>query len=529
MFARLRFTTLAIALLASAGAPFLIDCTEPLSDGSGNDDGEGGTKRQEGGVTAPPRLMRFTYSKSEGRVNIHIARSVKLDSLTRVNVRVRLGTMRYGDEANLDCNKLSQATSSLVDVTGGDEAPDAKEALFTGPTVKRDMESQYYVENLIGINATSDQLAAIENGTDPIIEGCITRDGSVVARTQMNLFRAWDEASPDLIDKIEEVENGSGTAGDDTIYHSVTTYGELCQKELGENPFFPKNGDGTYGTYDCANGEYSQIVPITRDGVEVTTFPSDEKCDHPDWLRKSCQPWARVNRAINDQGTRWFMVCRKMFDNQKKEDTHFNDIAMIGHNPKTGKTCFFQNGLYGKVDGSKVTNPADPRNGDATWSLFEPHTCHSCHDNDAFVHTPWIEQLKDKQGNLLVPRIGSDPDFKVDGPYWVLGMKPTGHAMKQMLVSSQAQACMGCHRLTNGNTLSGVETGGGTWVERSVGEDDDFNNFVTNSVKNDFKASHWMPPGANESNFESTYRQTLQFLGTCKNKTNNCRYQDIPH
>lgn len=518
MLAVLRPRSLWLVVALMAGAPFLLDCESSSGKGFADD---------EDAIQAPPRLLGFTYVPRDGRVMVKVDRAITIDPETTIRARVRWGTLRYGGEAALDCDALADDERTSVALTGEETSTGTS---FPGPSVESSMQRQYYEDNLIGIDATQEQLAAIERGTDPIVEGCLWQSGRVVARAQMSLYRAWDEATPELVKRLQEVENGS--ASNDVTFHSVTTYGELCERELGPNPFFPKQQDGTYATYDCTNPERSVVIPITvtsssgGEPVPQTSDPSDGRCDHPDWLRRSCSPYARVNRATNDLGTHWVLLCRKMLPGQKPEDTTFNDIAMIGHNPKTGKTCFFQNGLYGKTDAARVANPADPRSGETTWSSFEVHTCNACHDNDAFAHSPWIDQAMYPDGRYVVPRIQSDPDFSSDGPYWILGMK--GREMRKKLVSQEAAVCTSCHRLSDGNTLSGRETGGGSWVERSIGEDDAFNRHVTSAVQSDFARARWMPPGASEGSFASTYGDALRFLDGCKQGSSNCRYESMP-
>ena len=78
----------------------------------------------------------------------------------------------------------------------------------------------------------------------------------------------------------------------------------------------------------------------------------------------------RVTSATNDRGTSWVLLCRKA----RSEVGQYNDIAMIGTNPYTGQTCYFQNALYSRTDGEHVPHPADtvdseesPQTNEALW------------------------------------------------------------------------------------------------------------------------------------------------------------------
>ena len=336
MRAFVRPRTLSLVLALTAGAPFLLDCDSSTSNGFDEED--------EDSIPPPPRLLSFTYAPSDGRVTVRVDRSIAIDPKTAINARVRWGTLRYGGEDDLDCDALADDDGSAVSLTGEETSAGTE---FPGPSVERQMERQYYEDNLIGIDATEDQLAAIARGTDPIVEGCLWQNGRVVARAQMSLYRAWDLATPDLVKRLQEQE-AENTSSSDVTFRSVTTYGELCEKELGPNPFFPKQQDGTYATFDCTDAERSVVIPITVTSssggqpAEQTTEPSDGRCDHPDWLRRTCAPFARVNRVTNEQGTHWVLLCRKM--RPGRSGGHHVQRSRDDRAQPPRETCFFQNG-----------------------------------------------------------------------------------------------------------------------------------------------------------------------------------------
>ena len=132
-------------------------------------------------------------------------------------------------------------------------------------------------------------------------------------------------------------------------------------------------------------------------------------------------PWSlpRVATRGNDQGTQWTLLCRKA----KSQEGEYNDIAMIGHNPFTGKTCYFQNALYSKTDGLHVPHPADkiqsddsPQQSASLWKGIHGGVgsgieCAKCHSTDPFIHTPWIDGAKDSNGDPIVPKMGVHEDF----------------------------------------------------------------------------------------------------------------------
>jgi hypothetical protein len=147
------------------------------------------------------------------------------------------------------------------------------------------------------------------------------------------------------------------------------------------------------------------------------------------------------------------LLCRKSVGGWTSSE--YNDIAMIGHNPFTGKTCYFQNALYQKRDGSAVPHPADVQKSESLWSgihggLGSGIECARCHDADPFIHTPWIDGAKDEQGRPVVPKMGYDEDLDLgynDAPYSIVNSAGQGWSMPKQIVSAEAGACLRCHRI----------------------------------------------------------------------------------
>jgi len=283
---------------------------------------------------------------------------------------------------------------------------------------------------------------------------------------------------------------------------SPQAYGEACVGELGEIPFFPAVEGGEewdYETYNCLDSTPIPTRVTAPDGT--VTAPTEghqdnmsgraQQCDEQQYIYSSCEPSAvdpegnerpdvngpRVTSARNDQGTHWVLLCRKA----NQEPGSYYDIAMIGHNPYTGRTCFFQNALGRREDGLHVPHPADKVNSEASpqtsnhiWSgvhggLGNGIQCTDCHDADPFVHTPWIDGARDENGDTIVPRMGQDEDFVLgfnDAPYSLVNAQGQGWTMHEQIVSEEASACTSCHRIT--------ATGrwGRRYLDYMIGEDE---------------------------------------------------------
>lgn len=481
-----------------------------------------------------PVTIRFSYDEEGNRVRVHLGRSI--DSDTRVVARVRYTTITDKLGESLDCDELAGSTS--VDVVthrpDGEPLGGGPDFGYLGPPVDTDMRVPFFQRVSVPPQPDNELLDLIRAGTDPIIEACVVKSGETLGKATASLFRVWDDNVPDRVARILAVERG-GAADPLATYRSVVTYGQVCEAELGEIPFFPKLPDGNYKTYDCTTGEYSRTIPITvtdQNGrtQEVTALPP--QCDRPDWLRGSCDPYVRINHARNAQGTDWILLCRKPDVGIGPTDTKFNDMAIIGHNPKTGRSCFFQNSLYAKTDAGHVPSPADPLKSETVWANFKPESCHRCHDNEPFVHSPWVDQVKEPGGGYTVPRIDNDPAYTRGGwKFSLLGMKSMNWQMHRVLTSPEASACTQCHRFSDGTTMVGEgDDNTSSWVARSVGLDTAFNANVTPAFLS-FSNSHWMPPslaGLDETTWDaSDMGQAVRFIMDCST-SGQCQFTDMP-
>ena len=278
----------------------------------------------------------------------------------------------------------------------------------------------------------------------------------------------------------------------------------------------------------------STPIPMTvTDGNGMVTRPegSADRCDKPQYIYSMCEQGPRVAHRTNADGTHWVLLCRKSVGGLTS--SKFNDIAMIGHNPLTGKTCFFQNALYDKSDGAHVPHPGDVEKSANLWSgvhggLGSGIECSHCHDNDPFIHSPWIDGALDAQGHPVVPKMGIDPDFAVgynDGPYDIVNKKAQGWTMEKSLVSPEAAACTKCHRIGSGRWTD--------WATRLDGSDESFRGVTTDAYLA-FDKVHWMPPdlhaeGLTEATWAgSKFQKALDFIKACGRDPSRCQWRPLP-
>ena len=453
---------------------------------------------------------------------------------------------------------------------------------------------------------TPEKQAVIDAGVDSFVDVCVTAEEQPLMRQQVDLFLALDLSNPHLVRDAMAMDAAGDMAGQDAdeFDHnqaratSAQKYGELCVAALGEIPFFgnkhevgtdPVTGRPTYGydTFDCRDAVHIPVTVTSTDGSGVESFSaptwdeesggSGKACDKRQYIYPLCEQGPRVISAKNEEGTHWVLLCRKgrgqtpklvqdgvdekgnpvWKDSASRDElsTHYNDVAMLGHNPRTGRTCFFQNALYSKHDGSAVPHPADIEKSTNLWSGVHGAqggiNCNNCHDSDPFILSPWISGAKrgpgykyasldpagSKKGTSVVPMMGVHPDFALrdpSTPYTLVNYVAQGWKHERQLVGEEVKGCNQCHRIGAGNTLR-------TWAVRTVGGDESYNSMLTEAYKVDWRRSHYMPFDPNPNNPDplpsaaewegSPFAKAIAHIEACKNASSDdpsCKFSEIP-
>lgn len=470
------------------------------------------------------------YHESTQRVRVLLSR--ELASGETLYARTR-----NGDVGALNC---------AIEAPSMAEAPrlEAADPTFNGPTMTPEQaESPYDSSAWLEAEPTPEMLAELLDG-QLIIDVCLMAGDTVVEQREFDARRAFDRRGV----------NGKFDGEEARIASSVA-YAERCVQELGDIPFFEPLAEGDYGTYNCLD---STPIPttVTDDNGNVS-YPDTEvnQCDNPQYIYSLCEPSAvgaegerpdvngpRVTSATNEQGTSWVLLCRK----SRADVGQYNDIAMIGHNPFTGQTCYFQNALYSRTDGLNVPHPADsvdseesPQQSATLWEGIQGGVarpggtrnieCAECHSTDAFIHTPWIDGALDDNGDPVVPRMGIHQDFALgynDAPYSIVNMDGQGWDIPEQIVSEEASACTRCHRI-------GVDRWSRSWIDRMVGEDSRWTD-ITTPFYRDFEHTFWMPPeldGLTEETFwESDYGVAVRHIQLCADnpEAEGCETAAVP-
>jgi hypothetical protein len=568
---RLPHLALFVALAGTAGAA-LVHC------GSRPDESEISVEQRTGIGNVFGLGLRYDATHRK----IVATLDARLPDDERLFVRVRRGKITLTSQKDLDCADVVREGTMIAGVGRRDARG---KLLFDGPNVDPSLVDLLHLYDDARW-ATGDVAQSLKDdvatlGPDPIVEACKMRGAEVRAKLQTNLAYAWDLGTKDGVDAahasgihvmdVDAATTSADDAGtddagaitapqiDENSVRSQIEYGQLCVRELGEIPFFRKLGPGKYDTFDCrtlqgstASGDNGTIagvegamIPVTIDGVpqdkcspgrelgaDSESYGCMTKADHGMYLaRGETQPGPMVMTARNDRGTHWVLLCRKVADNGKgmTHTTTFNDIAMIGHNPQTGRTCFFQNSIGSGRDGAHVAHPGDVEKSSSIWSSSVQSYCSgSCHAESAFVHSPWIDGAKRSNGHAIVPKIGELADFpisRLDAPYNIVAADQLGFSIPKQLVSDEVGACNNCHRLA-GNTM-------GDFARWSTGTGDDYYGNITEFGKR-FSESHWMPPrldGVTEATWStSKFVKSLEFMRRCDQSSSDpaCLWADVP-
>ena len=233
-------------------------------------------------------------------------------------------------------------------------------------------------------------------------------------------------------------------------------------------------------TITCARGAE---IPIYRleDGRVVETKENGVTCKNPALIElmpaeQACTPGSRLGQVVTETAIFRF-ICRRAADGAA-----YDDLGVIGHNPKTGATCFWTAIDEKRTDG--VIPALDVTDGDETkldalgrslQLAYEGDRCVTCHDGDPFLYTPHLEGAW--RWDTDVYRFGPYKQVRIAGP-----PTPIPH---RHLVSHEASACTTCHRIADGRTCD-------TYVPSSAGAIDESLPYQP-ELRRSRALARWMP------------------------------------
>lgn len=158
---------------------------------------------------------------------------------------------------------------------------------------------------------------------------------------------------------------------------NLEQYTARCETELE----IPKN---SITGFDCSTGLALSVTQLNT--------PCDSKALLKDI---GCLDNSRLGvQTYSNPDTVGIWICRKYAGFDNPADQLYHDVAMIVHNRKNGKTCFFQNNLDPTSDGP-IIPPPNNVTALSTWKTPQQTSadlCTQCHLNDPFIVTPHVAQ-----------------------------------------------------------------------------------------------------------------------------------------
>ncbi|RYY74201.1 MAG: hypothetical protein EOO52_15165 [Gammaproteobacteria bacterium] len=159
------------------------------------------------------------------------------------------------------------------------------------------------------------------------------------------------------------------------VAETLTQFTTRCESDL-ELPTNSITG------FDCSLGT---LLPTSKFGAA---------CDAQALLGGvGCIANSRLGvKSFTNADVKAVWVCRKYVGVDNTADSRYHDVAMIVHNRKNGKTCFFQNNLDSTSDGPTIPGPKDS-SASLVWDTpanTAGINCIRCHVNDPYIVTPHV-------------------------------------------------------------------------------------------------------------------------------------------
>jgi hypothetical protein len=279
----------------------------------------------------------------------------------------------------------------------------------------------------------------------------------------------------------------------------------------------------------CEHGEpiITYTAALSEDGFELEPSPpSSLDCANPSLLTNSCRQGSRLGHLVHDD-IEFYWICRDPLL-ELDGTVLYEDMAVIGHNRRTGATCFWDD-----VDGhthdadtpafdlEAATEPERERFAER-FTYADGSGCVTCHDHDPFVYTPYLRSTTWE--SIAAER----------GPYHVVGLageaRPTG---VRHLVSPEAAACTTCHRLGSENTCTQFAPDS-MGVRKGRAYEDAVRDAMGPSSPH-WQLAHWMPAtGADmdRSSWQSQFAAAREHILTCCEApgvdTGDCQWAPVP-
>ena len=223
-------------------------------------------------------------------------------------------------------------------------------------------------------------------------------------------------------DTSSKVENDSTTGA---VNKTAYEHAQACAEELGPVP-----------TFDISSGIE---IPVEQNGVPVGEGEVLE-CDLPAAFQSPCEKGilGRIQGTRADGTANTDVIWTYIFRS--------GGFAAIGYHSVSGETCFLEiDTLPANPTVLEAPTTVGPETYNAQWAspkdMFEVSRCQDCHMADPFLHSPYIDQVRDP-ANPDVPLIpivaGADNPRP---PYQIISY-PSGPYTTEL----PGNSCTSCHQ-----------------------------------------------------------------------------------
>lgn len=288
-----------------------------------------------------------------------------------------------------------------------------------------------------------------------LMEAVACSSGSHPAEERVESGAEGSGATGDSADP--EASTGDDTTGDagtvDACADACTDLGTQAGVALCHSCRCKTAFDGWLPSTDelqCSNAETIVTYHATLSELEYELEPSPPsavRCANPSLLTDSCRQGSKLGH-ITHEDVSMYWVCRDPyldFDGS----VIYEDMAVIGHNRRTGATCFWDDindvmhdNDAPPLDLAEATEAERARSIDL-FTYTDGSSCVSCHDHDPFLYTPYLQSTNWQS-------VAADK-----GPYHLVRLSGVPRSTEvSHIVSPEAAPCTSCHRLGSKNTCS---------------------------------------------------------------------------
>lgn len=323
-------------------------------------------------------------------------------------------------------------------------------------------------------------------------------------------------------------ENGSNEATSSEVAASAAPPADAATNTADDNvdhwAVFVKKAEAALGTFNdisvwpdgMPDGGWvplnGKFIPVTVNDRTPASYRHGMRSDRPMVLPTQIEsstggdgqsnPFTVVGRQQGSNPEVQWMFLVRQYSMKKITDPKLAfspDMAVIGHHPRTGATVYLQYFDNGVEKSSKVVVSPFSAGGKDFWadiSEIKKMACERCHSADAFIHTPWIDQVRvdtvswEGYPQPMVPSNPLGPFFFVNagkGEYF----EPWNFNLKHL--DDPQNACTECHRVSPFSML-GLNSYATRYAGLELGKE------LSTSVDSDgwqtdqYHKLPWMPP-----------------------------------